>query len=161
MNDEGEIVWELNFPNTEDYRHKIHRMERFRWAPILSSPPDIWVRSKDNVSVTWQTWYNFRAKKHVKGSYTLYLDDVLIESGSHIFDKFWRPTNLTFDLEQLEVDNYNLTLVVADEAGHETIDSIYISPTTTKARTFNAGILIYTLELLCLVTTIRIWRKNR
>ena len=80
----------------------------------------------------------------MNGSYALYLDDVLIESGSHIFDKFWRPNNLTFDIGQLEPRNYNLTLALADEAEHVTTDiiNIFVSESsTTIAPSVNSFLL--------------------
>ncbi|MFX0096060.1 MAG: aryl-sulfate sulfotransferase [Candidatus Hodarchaeota archaeon] len=127
VNETGQIVWEINFPNNEDYRYNIYRMERFRFTPILNAPPDFQTSTNENITVEWQTWYNYRPKWHRNGSYRLYLEDVPIKSGMHVFDKFWRPTNLTFTLGRLILGNHNLTLTVVDEDGHVTRDSLIIS----------------------------------
>ncbi|MFX0198767.1 MAG: aryl-sulfate sulfotransferase [Candidatus Hodarchaeota archaeon] len=129
VNETGDIVWELNFENTEKFRYTVGRLERFRLSPILNSPPDIKKTTMDDVMVQWQTWYNFRTTRQMPGSYMLYLDGIPIENGTHVFDKFWRPTNLTFNLGNLNVGDYNLTLVLADEAGHITTDSLNLSIT--------------------------------
>ena len=126
VNATGQIVWELNFPNTEKFLYCVYRMERFRLSPILSSPPNIRASSRDNVTVNWQTWYSFRTNRRMRGTYTLYLDGKPIEHGPHMFDKFWRPTNLTINLGKLEVGNHSCMLALADEAGHITTDSLNI-----------------------------------
>ena len=127
VNAAGQIVWELNFPNTKKFLYSVYRMERFRLTPILSSPHEILVLSRDNVVVSWQTWYNFRTTRQMRGTYTLYLDGKPIKTGPHMFNKFWRPTNLTFNLGRLEAGVYNLTVALADEAGHLTTDSLNLS----------------------------------
>ncbi|MFX0095534.1 MAG: aryl-sulfate sulfotransferase, partial [Candidatus Hodarchaeota archaeon] len=127
VNESGEIVWELNFPNDESFDYGVYRMERFRFSPILDAPSDVTILLETNLSITWQTWYNFRTNIQKLGSYTLYLDNQIIENGTHVFDKFWRPKNLTVNLESLEEGNHNLTLVIADEGGHTTTDSVNIT----------------------------------
>ncbi|MFQ6126729.1 MAG: aryl-sulfate sulfotransferase [Candidatus Heimdallarchaeota archaeon] len=128
VSDDGQIMWELNIANPGNNSvFNVYRMERFRLSPILNSPPDILALSQDNVTVSWQTWYNFRAKRRMNGFYTLYLDGNPIETGTHVFDKFWRPTNLTANLGNLKSGDYNLTLALADEAGHLSTDSLNVS----------------------------------
>ncbi|MFX0091119.1 MAG: aryl-sulfate sulfotransferase [Candidatus Hodarchaeota archaeon] len=127
VNENGEIVWELNFPNNKDFVYGVVRMERFRFSPILDSPSDVMALLEDNITITWQTWYNFRTKMRMMGSYKVYLDDKIIENGTHTFDKFWRPTELSVNLEALEKGNHNLTLVIADEGGHITTDIVNIT----------------------------------
>ncbi|MFX0091161.1 MAG: aryl-sulfate sulfotransferase, partial [Candidatus Hodarchaeota archaeon] len=90
VNEGGELVWEMNFPQS-DFVYNIYRLERFRFSPILDSPSDITTLLEANFSITWQTWYNFRTNIQMLGSYTLYLDNQIIENGTHVFDKFWRP----------------------------------------------------------------------
>jgi hypothetical protein len=102
VDENGELVWEMNFPNTENITYGVYRMERFRFSPIISSFPDIHLASKDEVKICWQTCYNFRSKVHVNGSYILYLDGELIHRGKHIFDKFWRPTNISINLGEIK-----------------------------------------------------------
>lgn len=123
----GEIVWELNFLNNEQLLYSVYRMERFHLSPILNSPPDLRALPTDDVTVSWQTWYNFRTAWRVNGSFTLYLNGAPIETAQHTFDKYWRPTNLTVHLGKLALGDYNLTLALADEAGHITTDSVNIS----------------------------------
>jgi len=127
VNDAGQIVWELNIPNSKHHLYSVYSLDRFRIIPILSSPPDIQMISMENITVRWQTWYNFRTAWRMRGAYTFYLDGVSIENGPHMFDKFWRPTNLTVNLGRLEPGDYNLTVALADEAGHLTTDSVNIS----------------------------------
>ena len=127
VNATGEIVWELNFPPGEEITYGVYRLKRFRFSPSLSSPPDIRTLSTDNVTVSWQTWYNTRINRPMQGSYAVYLDEIPIEHDTHVFDKFWRPTNITVNLGRLEVGDYNLTLALADEGGHITNDSVNIS----------------------------------
>ena len=166
VNNAGEIVWELNYPNSDEFKYKIHRMERFRWSPVLNSPPDIKAFPDETIKLTWQTWYNCRMKKQMKGSYFLYQDGTLIESGSHVYAKFWRPTTLTFDLGHLEIANYNYTLVITDEAGHETSDNITVLvntsfPTSTNEKVYWTGILISSSGLLSAAALIRKQGKKR
>ncbi|MFX0084958.1 MAG: aryl-sulfate sulfotransferase [Candidatus Hodarchaeota archaeon] len=124
INDTGNIVWEMNYPHTELYSYGIYKCERFCSSPILSSPSDLFTLEGSNVVIKWQTWYNFRAKKKINGSYALYLNGLQIKTGIHTFDKFWLSSNLTVNLGLLEVGDYNLTIYLSDEGGHKTIDSL-------------------------------------
>jgi hypothetical protein len=173
VDNQGQIVWEMNFPHSSEFIYGVYCAERFRFSPVLSSPPDIIAGNEDEVTVTWQSWYNFRSKRRINGLFTLYLDCDPIESGVHTYDKFWRQTNLTFNLGRFSVGNYNLTIALADEAGHITTDSINISvissditafttslkTTTIVTRTFGIGILISSFVLLFLATAKRLQRK--
>ena len=127
VNSLGEICWELNIPSTSDYFYGIYRCERFRYEPTLTSPDDIISVIDEDVNVNWGTWYNFRTKQQVNGTFSLLLNGTLIESGIHTFDKFWRQRNCSFILKDLPIGTYNLTLVLADEAGHSTEDSINLT----------------------------------
>ncbi|MFX1538285.1 MAG: aryl-sulfate sulfotransferase, partial [Promethearchaeota archaeon] len=127
VNEGGEIIWEMNFPQDE-FSYYIYRADRVRFQPILSSPPDIQSIVTENVTVSWNIWYNFRSKRYMNGSYALYLDGEKVESGLHTFEKFWRHTTLNYTLNYPELGReYNLTLAVADKAGHITTDSVSIS----------------------------------
>ncbi len=129
VNNNGQIVWEMDFLNSEDSTYRVYQMDRFHFSPILNSPSNIQTLLNENAIVNWQTWYNFRSRHSVNGAYTLYLDDQIFDSGSHTFDKFWRPTNLTVNLGQLPKGDHNVTIVVADEGGHITTDSLNITST--------------------------------
>ncbi len=127
VNEAGEIVWAMNFHNVGDMRYGVYRMERFHYSPILSSPPDILSPLGEDVVVEWEACYNYRPRRTMYGSYSLLLDDVEIDNGGVTYDKFWRPTNLTFNLGTLDEGNYNITLEVTDGEGHVTIDSINVT----------------------------------
>ncbi|MFW9906228.1 MAG: aryl-sulfate sulfotransferase [Candidatus Thorarchaeota archaeon] len=126
VNKAGEIVWKLDFINSNEFYYTIYRMERIRFFPIVNSSSNLRILSNKRVINTWQTWYNFRPKRQMIGSYSLYLNKSLIETGSHEFDRYWRGNNFTVDLGKLESGNYNLTLVLSDEDDHLTIDTINI-----------------------------------
>ena len=119
VNRSGERVWEINFPQTT-YQYGIYRAERFRFSPFVQASDELFAGSGTNISISYLTWYNFRSKTNITGSYDLYLNDVQIDSGSVEFDGFWRPTNLTLDVGILTDGEYNLTISISDEAGHYT-----------------------------------------
>lgn len=123
VNNTGDIVWELNFPTTEEYMYGIYRMERFRFTPTINSTE--WTTTP-NVAVNWQTWYNFRTKHPVQGSYKIYLDEVLIKNGSHMFNKWWLPSTLTVSLSQLSPGVHNVTAIIADEGGSIATNTVTI-----------------------------------
>ncbi|NPD90331.1 MAG: hypothetical protein HGN29_16585 [Asgard group archaeon] len=126
VNTTGDIVWEMNFPMT-NYHYGIYRAERFGLSPFINASSKLFAGSGTEISATFQTWYNFRSKIKTIGSYDLYLDDALIDTDSVQFDKFWRVKNLTFELGILPDGQHNLTVAIADEAGHTTIKTIFIN----------------------------------
>ena len=156
VNETGQIVWEMDFNLTENYAWKVNRMERFRYTPILNSPENLVIVEDQSISINWTAWYNFRSKQRINGSYTLNLNDSLIQSGIHTFDKFWRSTDLTFDsynldiLKNLKAGSYNLTLVLSDEAGHKTYDSVYITVLPGNDRGIGYPLFIFFNFLLIL-----------
>jgi len=157
VNNKGKIVWELNFPHTETYKHEVNRMERIHFSPIVNSPPDIKALPDEDIMVTWQTWYNFRAKRKMNGYYSLFLDDMLIEEGKHIFDKFWLPTNLTFNLGNLNLGDYKLQLALKDEGEHVTTDEIMISISQSESTsTIPVGMNSFLLGLMIPI----FWKKG-
>lgn len=131
VNEEGSIVWEMNFPPNPPFIYGVYRMERFSFSPILSSPDDVVIYPSSNSTISWNAWYNFRTKCSVNGLYTLFLDGNLIVSGEHAFEKFWSASELTFDIREtigtLPYGTYNLTLALEDEAGHITSDSLNLT----------------------------------
>ncbi|MFX1544547.1 MAG: aryl-sulfate sulfotransferase [Promethearchaeota archaeon] len=130
VNDEGEVVWEMSFRDTDDIIYGVYRMERIRFSPILSSEEDVLVSYGTDLDLSWQAWYNFRPKRTMHGTYELYVDDMLSENGAIEYDKFWRPTNMSFNIGSLDVGYHNVTLTVSDEAGHCTTDSVNVSVQT-------------------------------
>ncbi|MHA1955174.1 MAG: aryl-sulfate sulfotransferase, partial [Candidatus Heimdallarchaeaceae archaeon] len=126
VNPEGDIVWEINFPMAS-YRYGIYRAERFGFSPFINASSEVFAGSGTDVSATFQTWYNFRSKTKITGSYELYLDESSIDTGPVQFDEFWRTKNLTFDLGILPDGQHNLTIVIADEAGHASVKTMFIN----------------------------------
>jgi hypothetical protein len=127
VNDDGEIVWEMSFRNKEDFIYGVYRMERIRFSPIISSPVDVLVSYGTDLDLSWQAWYNFRPKRTMHGAYDLYIDDVLSDTGPVDYDRFWRPTNMSLNIGSLAVGYHNATLVIKDEAGHSTTDTVNVS----------------------------------
>ncbi|MFX1517487.1 MAG: hypothetical protein ACFFC6_14370 [Promethearchaeota archaeon] len=114
-----------------DFQYTIYRAERFRFSPILDSPSNILISTANdvfgkNVKITWQMCYNFRSHHEIQGCYSLFLNNREIESGGHISRPFWLSSNLRFDLGRLGVGSYNCTLVLTDEGGHQTSDTVTI-----------------------------------
>lgn len=108
----------------------------------------------------------------MEGYYTVYLDNQPINTNRFFFEKFWCPIVLTFNLGVLNLGNYNLTLVIADNSGQLTADSDQISiisstietkitsfTTTVDSSASGFAILISSSSLLCLLTIIRKKRK--
>ncbi|MFW9851053.1 MAG: aryl-sulfate sulfotransferase, partial [Candidatus Thorarchaeota archaeon] len=124
VNNSGDIVWEMNFPSENGYDYGTIRCERFRFQPTLSSPNDFNATQNENVTVSWNAWYNYRPKQSVEGTFNLYLDDVSADSGSVFFDKLWRPVDLSMNLGILALGKHNVTLVVYDELGNYTLDTV-------------------------------------
>jgi hypothetical protein len=164
VNNEGDIVWEMNFPPDNDRYYGVYRTERFRFNPILDSPQDIKVLLQEKIGVTWQVWYNYRFNVRMKGSYTLYLNNQPINSSTLFFEKFWNPIDLTFNLGVLNPGIYNLTLVLVDESGQMITDNVNISiissavksemtytTASVDGRVGGIGILISSFTLLYLL----------
>lgn len=161
VNDDGEIVWEMKFENTEEFNYGAYSIERFRFSPIFTEFEDILIPENENLTISWQTWYNFRSKRNMTGSYTLFLDNEQIKSGNHTFDKFWRPTNLTFELKQLTIGNHNLTLMLEDEGGHYATNNINIKVGVQNTSQNNlVEILLLSFGLICLVVSILLILKS-
>jgi hypothetical protein len=64
------------------------------------------------------------------GTYDLYVDDFLSDTGFIDYDKFWRPTNISLNIGSLDVGYHNVTLIIKDEAGHSTSDTVNVSVQT-------------------------------
>ncbi|MHA2141480.1 MAG: aryl-sulfate sulfotransferase [Candidatus Thorarchaeota archaeon] len=126
VDESGDIVWEMNFPPAIGVYYGVYRAERIQLAPTLSSPKDILVLTDTDVDLSWQAWYNFRPKRAVQASYSLLLNDSEIDSGVFEYDEYWRPKDLEFSLGVLPEGGNNVTLVVEDEEGHFTLDTVFI-----------------------------------
>ncbi|MFX0207923.1 MAG: aryl-sulfate sulfotransferase [Candidatus Hodarchaeota archaeon] len=140
VNSSGNIVWEMNFPTTEENFYGIYRMERFRLTPTINFTD--WTVSANEVTVNWDTWYNFRTKHPVQGSYEIYLDDLLIKSDSHTFNKWWLPSSLTLSLRQLSLGEHNVTAIIADAEGNSVTSAVTIHITTAFYRIWNGSTIL-------------------
>ena len=124
VSESGQIVWEIYYKGGSI---GIFKADRFRLSPILNSPEDKMIKTGDPFTLSWLTWYNFRTKLKMNGSYILYHNGQVIRDGDVVFNQFWRPTNLAFDLSSLEFGEHNFTLVVSDEGDHATKDTIAVT----------------------------------
>jgi hypothetical protein len=130
VNNDGEIVWEMSFRNTDDVIYGVYRMERIRFSPILSSPADVLASYGTDHDLSWHAWYNFRPKRTMHGTYDLYIDNLLSDTGFVDYDRYWRSTNMSLNIGPLNVGYHNITLTVKDEAGHSTSDTVNVSVRT-------------------------------
>ncbi|MHA1446431.1 MAG: aryl-sulfate sulfotransferase [Candidatus Heimdallarchaeaceae archaeon] len=121
VSNEGEIVWKLFSPIEEDELYEYYRMERIRFSPITSAP--IFVDLEDNQYFEWNVWYNFRSKTNFTGEYFIYLDNQLVENKNITFPKYWEPLKVKYYLGEITDGLHQISIVVADEGGHLSIDS--------------------------------------
>jgi hypothetical protein len=121
---DGNIVWKMDFPKGDGYRYGVYRMERFRFTPIIDAPGSIDIFANQNVTVSWNTSFNFKPKRTLFGEYSLRLNDTIIEDGQIVYDKYWRYRQLVTNLGELEPGNYNLTLSITDGGNHTVTASI-------------------------------------
>ena len=126
VDDSGNIVWQLDFEYNPGILYRIYRAERFRFEPIIQAPELIY-SNENPVLVSWSTWYNYRPKRSILGEYWLYLDESLVDSGSLIFDRYWRPTEILTSLNSLKNGEHNLTLVLSDGFGKSGIGSLTLA----------------------------------
>jgi hypothetical protein len=120
----GNIVWKLDFPKGDGYRYGVYRMERFRFTPIIDAPKSVDAFANEDITVVWNTSFNFKPKRTLSGEYCFYLNDTIIEDGQILYDKYWRYRELAVNLGELKPDTYNLTLSITDSANHTTTKSI-------------------------------------
>ena len=126
VNNEGDIVWELDFQYNRNYAYGTYRMERFRFNPIISSPTDI-VTVNSSAELSWDVWYNFRNKRTLPGNYTLYINGNPTQTGLFNYTKYWRPTTISIDTGSLHLGLYNVTLEIDDGFGNKASDSVNVT----------------------------------
>ncbi len=127
VNPEGEVVWEMTFENNANYNYGIYKIERFRNSPITTETGMTHGLVGENIVVDWDVFYNYRPKRTISGSYELYLDDALFESGQLSYDKYWRPSELEFDLGIIDQGLHNATLLFNEPSGSRTISTIFVN----------------------------------
>jgi hypothetical protein len=126
VSENGDIAWKFTFKNNELYRYGVYRMERFHYTPILLSPTQLHFDPEEDVILDWQAFYNYRPKKTIEGNYTLTYMGTQLDSGTFFYDRFWRPSNLTFDFGILEPGEYEFTLEITDDVGFKTNNTIFV-----------------------------------
>jgi hypothetical protein len=126
VDESGSIVWEMSFEKPADLQFIVIRLERVRFEPTLSSPDDAYTSGSQDVEVTWSALYNFRSKVAVNGTYILYHNDTVYDSGTITYDHLWRPKDITLNVGLLPLGTHELTLSVSDESGHFTNDSVSV-----------------------------------
>ncbi|MHA1200581.1 MAG: hypothetical protein ACTSQF_14785, partial [Candidatus Heimdallarchaeaceae archaeon] len=130
VNRAGDLIWELNFEwEGDDISYGIYRAERFRYQPTILEYDDVLVTPNDDIHLSFETFYNFRTRSVVQGSYEVLINGSIVDSGMHDFDQFWKKSNLNISIGKLGLGYYNLTLVLMDEAGHATIREISVIST--------------------------------
>jgi len=127
VNREQEIVWELSFPQIGDEVFGVYSMERLRFAPIVSEPQ--FIEEVNSTYLEWDFWYNFRSKTNFNGTYYINIDDVTVETGQIVFPQFWQSAQIQYSVDEITAGSHNITLVVADEAGHLSNESERFSST--------------------------------
>jgi hypothetical protein len=161
INEEGAIVWDLHFLNNDEFTYGIYRMDRFRFSPVVTEEEEIIISETDNSMVQIETWYNFRSKRKINGLYAIFLANQEMESGTHTFNKYWRPTLIEFESKMLTKGNHNLTLILEDEAGHKTIRSINIAVGIKKSRGISVDFFYIVLGLYSITIIFRIYKKKK
>ncbi|MGY5860295.1 MAG: hypothetical protein RTU63_13075, partial [Candidatus Thorarchaeota archaeon] len=129
VNEAGDIVWETKLFYDEDYIYGAYRLERFRYTPIIDPIEDVLVATFEP-TLEWDVFYNYRNKEELPGSYTLFIDDVAIDSGAFVYSQFWKPTTLSLALGHLDYGIHNATLQISDGYGHYTTDSVNVTVET-------------------------------
>ncbi|MCE7743072.1 MAG: hypothetical protein GOP50_11540 [Candidatus Heimdallarchaeota archaeon] len=130
VNRAGDLIWELNYEwEGDDISYGIYRAERFRYQPTILKNEDVLVTPKDEVFLSLETFYNFRTRSNVQGSYEVFLNGSIVDSGMHEFEQFWKKSYLNISIGKLGSGFYNLTVVLMDEAGHATACEIPVIST--------------------------------
>ena len=128
VNDLGEVVWETKFMYDSDYIYGSYRLERFRYAPIITPLADFETSDLDPV-LEWDVYYNYRNKGELPGDYTLYVDDIAVDSGTFIYTQFWRPTTLSLVPGVLQGGLHNITLEISDGYNNYASDCVNVNIT--------------------------------
>lgn len=123
---EGEIAWEMKMISTLTSNLFLYCTDRFLLNPYLSLAENITQYVGDNVTIAWETAYNFKTVQNKTGSYKLFLDETMIDSGILNFNKYWIATTHSTQLGKLSVGLHNFTIEVTDDAGHNTIKQMNI-----------------------------------
>jgi hypothetical protein len=126
VTEDGDIAWQFTFRTNELYRYGVYRMERFHYTPILLSPAQLHFEPEEEVILEWQAFYNYRPRKTVEGNFTFGNSTTHLDSGTFLYDRFWRPSPLRFNLGVLETGEYEFTLEIENDIGQKTNDTVIV-----------------------------------
>ncbi|OLS30295.1 MAG: hypothetical protein HeimAB125_19650 [Candidatus Heimdallarchaeota archaeon AB_125] len=129
VNRSQEITWEFSFPKADDEVFGVYKIERIRFAPIVSTPR--FIEEVNSSYLEWDVWYNFRSKTNFTGSYFIDIDGVTVETGQLDFPRYWQSTQVQYEVDEITAGTHNISLIVADEAGHLSNESDRFSSTGT------------------------------
>jgi hypothetical protein len=157
VNEDHQTVWEMSFVSNESYRYGIYRNERFQTHPVVEIIGARSRYSQGDVKIDWNTWFNYRPKRDLQGSFDLYLDGALVQEGEVIFDRYWRPTTLSHTFQNLSLGTYNATIVVRDGYGNsarlvteiKVSDAVDITP------------WLFVLPVVGVIALIILWRYRK
>lgn len=124
INEEGEIVWKMDFVENDVYTYGIYRTDRFLPYPGIEEKEEIYSNSIEDTTLQVDTWSGYRTRTDLEGYYRIYLNESLVEEGAHIFRSYWRKSVLDINLGKLAKGHYNLTIILEDDSGHEAVRTI-------------------------------------
>ena len=126
INEQREIVWQMEFVENNVYNYGIYRTERFIPFPGIEKKEKVYSNSIEETKIQFETFSGYRTREDLLGNYQVYLNDSLIEEGSHIFKSYWRKTLLNINLENLASGFYNLTIILIDDSNHKAISTTIV-----------------------------------
>ncbi|MFW9887019.1 MAG: aryl-sulfate sulfotransferase [Candidatus Thorarchaeota archaeon] len=132
VTEDGDIAWQFTFRTNELYRYGVYRIERFHYAPILLGPTQLHFEPEEEVVLEWQAFYNYRPKKTVEGNFTFGNSTTHLDSGTFLYDRFWRPSPLRFNLGVLEPGEYEFTLEIENDIGQKTNDTVIVDVSVSE-----------------------------
>lgn len=127
VNTQGDIIWEMSFPEKQGYTYGVYMADRFHFTPIVSDPVFI-DEGEGSGYLEWDVWYNFRAKTDFVGKYYINLDGTDIETGQFTYKKYWQQEKFQYYTDLETIQNHDISLIAEDEAGHKSNESEIYSP---------------------------------
>jgi hypothetical protein len=154
VSEEHEIEWEMAFVNDETNWYGIYRDERVLFQPILEVLEEENGFPEGDITLNFGAWFNYRPKRDIEGSFNLHIDDILVEEGTVIFDRFWRPAIISHTVRNPASGLHNATLIVWDGSGH----SASIMAQFSVANVIDNSLLLFTISIMGLVGLVILWK---
>ncbi len=155
----GDIQWEIAYPNTGEVSFDVFKVERLRFAPVVSSPILV-DEGNGTIYFEWEVWYNFRSKTNFVGQYYITLENQTVQEGDIEFPRFWQPIKVRYYLDEPPEGEINISLAVSDEEGHLSNESAFINdPDSTNLFKRNLIIGLSTGGFTLGVVVVAIWIK--